>query len=198
MIHGLLPMFLVSGLGASAETVGLIEGVGEGAASMTKLFSGLISDRLRRRKALAVVGYGLGTLSKPLFALAPSAAFVLAARFSDRVGKGIRGAPRDALVGDLTPPEVRGAAYGLRQSLDTVGAFLGPLFAVALMALLDDVRLVFWLAVVPALASVVVLAIGCESRSTRDSRKRQGYRIIRRISVCSASLSGALRQWGSS
>jgi MFS family permease len=168
MIHGLLPTFLVSVLGASAETVGLIEGIGESTASMSKLFSGVVSDRLGRRKALTLFGYGLGALSKPLFALAPTAAFVLAARFSDRVGKGIRGAPRAALIADLTAPEQRGAAYGLRQSLDTVGAFAGPLIAIALMAMFNDnFRLVFWLAVVPGLVSVAVLAAGVREPARR-------------------------------
>lgn len=161
MIHGLLPVFLVSALGASTTMVGLIEGVGEGTASISKLFSGWLSDRLGRRKALTVAGYGLSALSKPLFALATSAPLVLLARFSDRVGKGIRGAPRDALIGDLVPAGSRGAAYGLRQALDTVGAFAGPLTAMALMAALnDDFRRVFWLALIPGLLSVLVLAIG--------------------------------------
>lgn len=158
MIHGLLPVFLTSVLGASTEMVGLIEGVGEATASISKLFSGWLSDRLGKRKALTVLGYGLGALSKPLFALAPTASLVLAARFSDRIGKGIRGAPRDAMIGDMVAPGARGAAYGLRQALDTVGAFAGPLIAIALMAALhDDFRLVFWLAVVPGLISVLVL-----------------------------------------
>ncbi len=161
MIHGLLPVFLVSVLGASAEMIGLIEGVGEATASVSKLFSGWLSDKFGRRKALTIVGYGLGALSKPLFALAPSAWLVLAARFSDRIGKGIRGAPRDALVGDMVPPGLRGAAYGLRQSLDTVGAFAGPLLAIALMAALhEDFRLIFWLALAPGLISVLVLVLG--------------------------------------
>ena len=161
MIHGLLPVFLVSALGASTAMVGLIEGVGEGTASISKLFSGWLSDRLGRRKALTVAGYGLSALSKPLFALATSAPLVLLARFSDRIGKGIRGAPRDALIGDLVPAGSRGAAYGLRQALDTVGAFAGPLTAMALMAALnDDFRRVFWLALIPGLLSVLVLAIG--------------------------------------
>jgi MFS family permease len=161
MIHSLLPVFLFTVLGASAVTVGLIEGIGEATAAISKLFSGWLSDRLGKRKVLTVIGYGLGALSKPLFALAPSPFWVLAARFSDRVGKGIRGAPRDALVGDLAPPELRGAAYGLRQSLDTVGAFAGPLFAMVLMALLaNDFRLVFWIAVVPGLVAVAILVVG--------------------------------------
>jgi MFS family permease len=161
MIHGLLPVFLISVLGASAEMVGLIEGVGEGTASISKLFSGWLSDKLGKRKALTIVGYGLGALSKPLFALAPTASFVLAARFSDRIGKGIRGAPRDALVGDMVPAGLRGAAYGLRQALDTVGAFAGPLLAIVLMAALhDNFRLIFWLALIPGLISVLVLVMG--------------------------------------
>lgn len=161
MIHGLLPVFLVSVLGASTTMVGLIEGVGEGTASISKLFSGWLSDRLGRRKALTVAGYGLSALSKPLFALATSAPLVLAARFSDRIGKGVRGAPRDALIGDLVPAGSRGAAYGLRQALDTVGAFAGPLLAVALMAgFNDDFRRVFWLALIPGFLSVLVLVAG--------------------------------------
>jgi MFS family permease len=161
MIHGLLPLFLTSELGASTEIVGLIEGVGEATASISKLFSGRVSDKLGKRKVLAVVGYGLGALSKPLFALASTSSLVLAARFSDRVGKGIRGAPRDAMIGEMVPSGLRGAAYGLRQSLDTVGAFTGPLIAVALMAALhDNFRLVFWLALIPGLLSVLVLVFG--------------------------------------
>jgi MFS family permease len=166
MIHSLLPVFLVTVLGASTLTVGLIEGIGEATASLVKLPSGWISDRIAKRKVLAVIGYGLGALSKPLFALAPTASWVLAARFSDRIGKGVRGAPRDALVADLTPPEVRGAAYGLRQALDTVGAFAGPLLAIALMALFaDNFRLVFWIAVIPGMAAVVILVVGVREPS---------------------------------
>jgi MFS family permease len=158
MIHGLLPVFLVQVLGASALALGLVEGIAESAASLTKLLSGALSDRLGRRKPLAVAGYALAAATKPLFALAPSVGWVLAARASDRVAKGLRGAPRDALVADITPGPLRGAAYGLRQALDTVGAFAGPLLAVALMrASGDDFRLVFWVALAPALVSVVVL-----------------------------------------
>lgn len=158
MIHSLLPVFLVTVLGASTALVGLIEGVGEATASMSKLFSGWLSDRLGKRKALTILGYGLGAVSKPFFAIAPTASWVLAARFSDRLGKGIRGAPRDAMVGDITPPALRGAAYGLRQALDTIGAFVGPLLALALMALFNDnFRLVFWLAVIPAIIAVAIL-----------------------------------------
>jgi MFS family permease len=158
IVHGLLPVFLVSVLGASTEMIGLIEGVGEATASISKLCSGWASDRLGKRKVLTLLGYGLGALSKPLFAVAPSASFVLAARFSDRVGKGIRGAPRDAMVADMVPAGLRGAAYGLRQALDSVGAFAGPLIAIALMATLQgNFRLIFWLAVIPGLISVLVL-----------------------------------------
>ena len=135
MIHSLLPLFMVGVLGASALTVGLIEGVAESTALIVKVFSGALSDYLGKRKGLAVVGYALGAGTKPLFAIASSVGMVLTARFVDRIGKGIRGAPRDALVADITPSDVRGAAFGLRQSLDTVGAFVGPLLAVGLMLL---------------------------------------------------------------
>jgi MFS family permease len=158
MIHGLLPIFVVGTLGASAFALGLMEGMAEGVASILKLPSGWLSDRWRRRKPLALVGYGLAALVKPMFALAPGLGWVFTARFLDRVGKGIRGAPRDALVADLTPRALHGAAFGLRQALDTIGAFAGPLLAIALMVLSgNDVRLVFWLAVPPALISVLLL-----------------------------------------
>jgi MFS family permease len=160
MVHGLLPLFLTGVLGASMVAVGIVEGVAEATASMVKVFSGALSDRLARRKPLVVLGYALAALSKPLFPLAASVPLVLAARFMDRIGKGIRGAPRDALIADVTPPEARGTAYGLRQALDTVGAVLGPLAAVGLMLLLaDDIRQVLWVAVVPALLAVVVLVL---------------------------------------
>ena len=161
MIHSLLPLFMVTALGASALTVGVIEGLAEATALIVKIFSGVLSDYLGRRKGLALLGYGLGAFTKPLFALAPSAGVVLSARLIDRVGKGIRGAPRDALVADITPPELRGAAFGLRQSLDTVGAFVGPLLGVGLMLLWhDDFRAVFWVAVVPGLLAVGLLLFG--------------------------------------
>ncbi len=168
MIHSLLPVFLVGSLGASAALVGLIEGVSEATAAIVKLFSGWLSDRLGHRKRLAVIGYGLGALTKPVFALAGVPFDIFAARFVDRIGKGIRGAPRDALVADITPPSLRGAAFGLRQSLDTVGAFMGPLVAIALMALLaGNIRGVFAWAVVPAVIAVALLLFGVEEpRST--------------------------------
>jgi MFS family permease len=169
MIHALLPVYLVTVLGASTVAVGFIEGIGEATASIAKLYSGWLSDRLGLRKLLAVIGYGLGALSKPLFALAPNPAWVLFARFSDRIGKGVRGAPRDALVGDLVPSGVRGAAFGLRQSLDTVGAFAGPLLAMALMgAFAGDFRLVFWVAVVPGLIAVGILVFGVREPEHHD------------------------------
>jgi MFS family permease len=174
MIHSLLPVFLVSVLGASTVTVGAIEGIGSATASISKLFSGWLSDRLGRRKRLAVAGYGLAALSKPFFAVAPTAVWVLGARFADRLGKGIRGAPRDALVGDLTPPALLGAAYGLRQSLDTVGAFAGPLVALVLMETFDDnFRLVFWVAVAPAIAAVLVLVRAVREPAAGVSPRRR-------------------------
>jgi len=163
LIHSLLPVFMVTGLGTSMLVVGLIEGLAEATAQIVKVFSGLLSDYLGRRKPLALLGYGLAAVSKPLFAIATSSAMVLTARLADRVGKGIRGAPRDALVADLVPPEQRGAAYGLRQSLDTVGAFLGPLIAIGLMLLwANDFRAIFWVAVIPGLLSVALLFLGVQ------------------------------------
>lgn len=160
MIHSLLPVFLVAELGVGALAVGVIEGVAEATASITKVFSGALSDRLGKRKLLALAGYGLAALTKPVFPLAATAGWVFFARFTDRIGKGIRGAPRDALVGDLTPQALRGAAYGLRQTLDTIGAFAGPLLAVLLMiAFAGDIRAVYWFATAPAFAAVLVLAL---------------------------------------
>jgi MFS family permease len=178
MIHALLPLYLTVSLGASALVVGVIEGVAEATALVVKVVSGTLSDRWRNRKGLTALGYGLAALSKPLFALANGAGLVFTARFLDRIGKGIRGAPRDALIADLTPREIRGAAFGLRQSLDTVGAFTGPLLAMALMlAWNDDFRAVFWVAVVPAMLSflLVVFAVHEPSRAPpRPSPKGQG------------------------
>jgi MFS family permease len=174
MIHSLLPVFLVSVLGTSALTLGLIEGVAEGTASMVKVFSGVLSDRIGRRKPLVVVGYGLAAITKPLFPLANSAGWILCARFADRVGKGIRGAPRDALVADATPQEMRGAAYGLRQSLDTAGALLGPIAAIVLMKLLaNDFRKVFWVATLPALAAVALLVLAVKEPARHADNRAQ-------------------------
>lgn len=163
MIHSLLPVYLVVVLGASALSVGLIEGVAEATASITKVFSGVISDWMGRRKPLVLLGYGMAALTKPLFPLATGMTAILTARFLDRVGKGIRGAPRDALIADITPAEQRGAAFGLRQSMDTVGAFAGPLVAMGLMAMShDNFKLVFWVAVVPAMICVLLIMFGVE------------------------------------
>lgn len=165
MIHALLPLFLTVGLGASVVVVGFIEGIAEATASILKVFSGYLSDRLGRRKPLILTGYALGALSKPLFALAGAPLVVFVARFADRIGKGLRGAPRDALVADVTPEAIRGRAYGLRQALDTAGAFIGPLLAIALMALFaNDMRLVFWFALVPAGLAVLFVLVGVEDR----------------------------------
>jgi MFS family permease len=173
LIHSLLPMFLMVGLGASATTIGVIEGIAEATAPIVKVFSGALSDYLGNRKWLAVAGYGLGALSKPLFAMAPGIGVVIAARILDRIGKGIRGAPRDALVADVTPPALRGAAFGLRQSLDTVGAFLGPLLAVAAMlAWANDFRRVFWLAVIPGALAALLLAAAVKEPSHQGAAKR--------------------------
>jgi len=162
-IHALLPLFLTKTLGASVALVGLIDGVAEATASIAKVFSGYLSDRLRKRKVLILIGYGLGAITKPLFALAGSPAVVFGARFADRIGKGLRGAPRDALIADVTPLAIRGRAFGLRQSLDTVGAFAGPLFAIGLMAVFaNDIRMVFWIAVVPAVIAVACVLFGVE------------------------------------
>jgi MFS family permease len=173
IIHSLLPLFMVTTLGASVIFIGLIEGLAEATALFIKVFSGAISDYLGKRKELAVLGYGLGALSKPLFAIASSSGMILGARLIDRVGKGIRGAPRDALVADVTPPELRGAAFGLRQSMDTIGAFLGPLLAVGLMLLWnDDFRTIFWIAVIPGVLAVVLLFFGLQEPKTPVEHKR--------------------------
>lgn len=173
MIHSLLPLFMATTLGASVIVIGIIEGVAEATALILKVFSGVISDYVGKRKGLALLGYGLGALSKPLFAIAPTSGVVFSARMIDRVGKGIRGAPRDALVADVTPPEIRGAAYGLRQSLDTIGAFLGPLLAVALMFLWDnDFQSIFWVAAIPAILSIALLGFGLKEPRTAVVQKR--------------------------
>ncbi len=173
MIHSLLPLFMVTTLGASALIVGLIEGLAEATALIVKVFSGALSDYLGKRKGLALFGYALGALTKPLFALAPSVGIVLGARLLDRIGKGIRGAPCDALVADITPEGLRGAAFGLRQSLDTVGAFLGPLLAVGLMLLwANDFRAVFWVAVIPGVLAVGLLLFGVQEPERHTGAKR--------------------------
>ncbi|MEZ5721621.1 MAG: MFS transporter [Paracoccaceae bacterium] len=175
LIHALLPVYLVVGLGATALSVGIIEGIAEATAAIVKVFSGALSDRTGKRKPLAALGYGLAALTKPVFPLAGSVGWVVAARFVDRVGKGLRGAPRDALVADLSPPGLVGASFGLRQSLDTVGAFVGPLLAIGLMWLFaDDFRAVFWVAVVPA-----VLSFGLILFAVREPLRPDGVARVR-------------------
>jgi MFS family permease len=168
IIHSLLPVYLVTVLGASIVTVGFIEGIAEATASITKIFSGALSDRLGKRKLLAAAGYGLAACTKPVFPLAPTVGWLVAARFVDRVGKGIRGAPRDALIADMSPVEVRGASFGLRQSLDTTGAFVGPLLAIGLMWWSSsNFKIVFWIAVIPAFLSFALILIGVEEPTER-------------------------------
>lgn len=186
MIHALLPVYLVVGLGATALTVGIIEGIAEATASITRVFSGALSDRIGRRKELAALGYGLAAFTKPIFPLAPTVGWLVTARFVDRVGKGIRGAPRDALVADISPPDLRGASFGLRQSLDTVGAFVGPLLAIGLMWLFaDDFISVFWVAVVPAFLAfgLIVFAVhepkhGVGRRQVRNPLSRRELALL--------------------
>ena len=160
LIHSLLPVFMVTTLGASMVMVGLIEGAAEATAAILKVFSGALSDYLGKRKFLLILGYTLAAFSKPIFPLATSVGWVFTARFVDRIGKGLRGAPRDALVAEIAPPKMRGAVYGLRQALDSVGALIGPMLAVALMIwLANDIRTVMWVAVVPAFIAVALLLI---------------------------------------
>jgi MFS family permease len=180
VIHSLLPAFLVTVLGVSALSIGIIEGIAEATASVTKIFSGAISDWIGKRKPLILLGYGLAAVTKPLFPLASGVGMVLAARFIDRVGKGIRGAPRDALIGDVTPVELRGTAFGLRQSMDTVGAFVGPLLAMLLMAVSNDnFRLVFWIAVIPALVAVLLVLYGVQEPDVPRTAERRPFPIQR-------------------
>ena len=178
MIHSLLPLYLTVGLGASALVVGIIEGIAEASALVVKVFSGTLSDRLGKRKWITAFGYGLAAFSKPFFALATGPWLVFAARFLDRIGKGIRGAPRDALIADLTPKEIRGAAFGLRQSLDTIGAVAGPLTAMALMlAWSDDFRAVFWVAVVPAILSFFLVAFAVREPPSSPGETKKEERV---------------------
>jgi MFS family permease len=170
MIHGLLPVYMVSALGVSMVTVGFIEGLAEATAMITKVFSGALSDWLGRRKLLAAIGYGMAAFTKPVFPLATSVGWFVGARFVDRIGKGIRGAPRDALIADITPENVRGASFGLRQSLDTIGAFVGPLLAIGLMlASTNNYKLVFWIAVIPAFISFALIVF-----TVKEPEKKTG------------------------
>ena len=178
LVHCLLPIFMATTLGASMMTIGIVEGIAEGAAAITKVFSGAISDYLGKRKLLAVVGYALGAMTKPIFPLASTIGWVFGARFVDRVGKGIRGAPRDALVADIAPPQLRGAAFGLRQSLDSVGAFVGPLFAIVFMLwLANDIKTVLWVAVIPAFLSVFLLIVAVHETEPPGKTVRPGNRL---------------------
>lgn len=175
MIHALLPIYLVTVLGTSTLAVGIIEGIAEGTASITKVFSGAVSDWLGKRKLLAVLGYGLAAFTKPVFPLAASVGWLIAARFIDRIGKGIRGAPRDALVADMAPPHLRGASFGLRQSLDTIGAFVGPLLAMSLMLLTaNSFVTVFWIAVLPAFVAFALIAL-----AVKEPERPVGLRKVR-------------------
>ncbi|MBR8241668.1 MFS transporter [Burkholderia multivorans] len=175
LIHALLPIYLVSTMGMSVAALGVLEGAAEATAMIVKVFSGAISDWLGRRKGLLLVGYGLAALTKPLFPLATTPALVVTARLLDRVGKGIRGAPRDALVADVAPPEIRGACFGLRQSMDTVGAFVGPMLAIALMFWFGDrIRTVLWFAVVPAFAAIALIVFGV--REPERATPPRGFR----------------------
>lgn len=192
MIHALLPVYLVTVLGTSMVTVGVIEGIAEATASITKIFSGALSDWLGKRKMLAVIGYGLAAFTKPMFPLAPSVSWLVGARFLDRVGKGIRGAPRDALVADIAPADLRGASFGLRQSLDTTGAFLGPLLAIGLMWwTADNFKTVFWVAVIPAF-----LALGLMILAVNEPARPEGLREVRSpISISEIKRLGAPYWW---
>ena len=187
LVHSLLPILMSSVLGASVATIGVIEGIAEATAAVGKVFSGAISDYVRKRKVLVLLGYGLAAFTKPMFPLANTVGWVFAARFVDRIGKGIRGAPRDALVADLVPPDMRGAAYGLRQALDSVGAFAGPLLAVAFMALLaDNIRAVLWIAVVPAAICVALIVFGVKEPDDPQAagpRRRLALSDARRLSL---------------
>ena len=169
LVHSLLPIFMATTLGASMVTIGIVEGFAEAAAAITKVFSGVISDYFQKRKFLAVIGYGLAAITKPIFPLATSIGWVFGARFVDRIGKGIRGAPRDALVAEIAPEQLRGAAYGLRQALDSAGAFVGPLLAVAFMIwFANDIKAVLWVAVLPAFIAVFLLIVGVHEPESLD------------------------------
>ena len=192
IIHALLPVYLVTVLGTSMVTVGFIEGIAEATASITKIFSGALSDWLGERKILAVIGYGLAAFTKPVFPLAPSVSWLVGARFLDRVGKGIRGAPRDALVADIAPAELRGASFGLRQSLDTTGAFLGPLLAIGLMWwTANNFKAVFWVAVIPALLALALMIF-----AVSEPARPKGLRRVRNpISISEIKRLGVSYWW---
>ncbi|HEY8027479.1 MAG TPA: MFS transporter [Burkholderiaceae bacterium] len=191
MIHSLLPLFMVTALGTSVFAVGVIDGLAESTALIVKVFSGVLSDYLGKRKGLTVLGYGLAAITKPLFAVASTIGLVLAARLLDRIGKGIRGAPRDAMIADITPEHLRGAAFGLRQSLDTVGAFAGPLLGTGLMLLYaNDFRSVFWFAAIPAVLSVSLLYFGM-----KETAPPQVVRRANPVSIGNLKRLGAPYYW---
>ena len=192
MIHALLPVYLVTVLGTSMVTVGFIEGIAEATASITKIFSGALSDWLGKRKMLAVIGYGLAAFTKPVFPLAPSVSWLVGARFLDRIGKGIRGAPRDALVADIAPADLRGTSFGLRQSLDTTGAFLGPLLAIGLMWwTTNNFAAVFWVAVIPAFLALALMIF-----AVHEPARPQELRTVRNpISLSEIKRLGARYWW---
>ncbi len=169
MIYPLLPAFLTATLGAGPAFLGLVEGIAEAVAAAGKIVAGRVSDGLPRRKPLVVLGYGLASLVRPLIALATAPWHVLAIRFADRMGKGARGAPRDALLAEVTPAAQRGRAFGFHRAMDHLGATLGPLLASAVLFFQNDLRLVFALASIPALASLVLLVVGVEEEA-RTSR----------------------------
>lgn len=195
LVHSLLPIFMTTVLGASMVTVGIIEGIAEGTAAATKVFSGAISDYFKKRKLLTVIGYALGALSKPIFPLASTIDWVFGARFVDRIGKGIRGAPRDALIADITPPALRGAAYGLRQALDSVGAFIGPLLAIVFMVLFaNNIKAVLWIAVVPAFIAVFLLLVALREPESKSGSAEAGAGPKKRLTLRAAK-DLPLRYW---
>lgn len=193
IIHALLPIFLTTTLGASVVVVGVIDGIAEATASISKIFSGYVSDRIGRRKPLILLGYGMAALTKPLFAIAQSAGVVLGARFADRIGKGVRGAARDALVADVTPEAIRGRAFGLRQSMDTIGAFLGPLLSIGLMVLFrNDMRAVFWVAVIPAVISAMIVLIWVREPVSHSAHVARPPLLLREIEELEQSFWGVV------
>ncbi len=195
LVHSLLPIFMTAVLGASMVTVGIIEGIAEATAAATKVFSGAISDYFKKRKLLTVIGYALGALSKPIFPLATTIGWVFGARFVDRIGKGIRGAPRDALIADITPPAMRGAAYGLRQALDSVGAFAGPLLAIVFMLLFaNNIKAVLWIAVIPAFIAVFLLIVALREPESKTGLPATGAGPKKRLTLTAAK-DLPLRYW---
>ena len=192
LIHALLPLYMATVMGASTLVIGVVEGIAEATALIVKLFSGILSDWFRKRKPLVLLGYGLAAVSKFAFPLAPTLGWIIAARFADRVGKGIRGAPRDALIADITPEDARGRSFGLRQALDTVGGIGGPLLALAAMAIFaSNFQAAFWIAVVPAMLCVILIVVGVDEPEKKAGdptpRHRLRFADIRRLPPSSGS-----------